>query len=114
MAKREDRTGQGLHRFYPVKPPNRFVDPKSPRKQKTRHSLNPPVELPVGWVMGSAEETRSRTASVSSGYGFLQHWSAADISAYQGGGGTLSECMVRFASACSPLGIPRGGRNLLA
>ncbi|KAK7925718.1 hypothetical protein WMY93_008028 [Mugilogobius chulae] len=41
------------------------VDAKTPRKRKTRHSSNPPLECHVGWVMDSREH-RSRTASVSS------------------------------------------------
>ncbi|VDP53191.1 unnamed protein product [Soboliphyme baturini] len=51
IAKRETKTGRDLPRFYPVVKPQRPLDPRSPRKQKTRHSLNPPVEMHVGWVM---------------------------------------------------------------
>lgn len=36
---------------------------QTPRKRKTRHSSNPPMECHVGWVMDSREH-RSRTASV--------------------------------------------------
>uniref|UniRef100_A0A8C6SYC5 La ribonucleoprotein 1, translational regulator n=1 Tax=Neogobius melanostomus TaxID=47308 RepID=A0A8C6SYC5_9GOBI len=52
-------------RFYPVVKESRPVDAKTPRKRKTRHSSNPPLESHVGWVMDSREH-RSRTASVSS------------------------------------------------
>ncbi|KAM9451357.1 la-related protein 1 isoform 2-T2 [Clarias gariepinus] len=52
-------------RFYPVIKDGRPVDAKTPRKRKTRHSSNPPMECHVGWVMDSREH-RSRTASVSS------------------------------------------------
>uniref|UniRef100_A0A8C6Q4R0 La ribonucleoprotein 1, translational regulator n=1 Tax=Nothobranchius furzeri TaxID=105023 RepID=A0A8C6Q4R0_NOTFU len=52
-------------RFYPVVKESRPVDAKTPRKRKTRHSSNPPLECHVGWVMDSREH-RSRTASVSS------------------------------------------------
>uniref|UniRef100_A0A8C9VX77 La ribonucleoprotein 1, translational regulator n=1 Tax=Scleropages formosus TaxID=113540 RepID=A0A8C9VX77_SCLFO len=51
-------------RFYPVVKEGRLVDAKTPRKRKTRHSSNPPMECHVGWVMDSREH-RSRTASVS-------------------------------------------------
>uniref|UniRef100_A0AAY4EGW5 HTH La-type RNA-binding domain-containing protein n=1 Tax=Denticeps clupeoides TaxID=299321 RepID=A0AAY4EGW5_9TELE len=51
-------------RFYPVVKEGRPVDAKTPRKRKTRHSSNPPMECHVGWVMDSREH-RSRTASVS-------------------------------------------------
>uniref|UniRef100_A0A4W4E729 HTH La-type RNA-binding domain-containing protein n=1 Tax=Electrophorus electricus TaxID=8005 RepID=A0A4W4E729_ELEEL len=51
-------------RFYPVVKEGRAVDAKTPRKRKTRHSSNPPMECHVGWVMDSREH-RSRTASVS-------------------------------------------------
>lgn len=67
-AKRETATGRTLPRFYPVHKAPGPTDHKSPRKQKTRHSDNPPLELPVGWVMG-VQEARSRTASFN-GYVF--------------------------------------------
>ncbi|KAF2979021.1 hypothetical protein EK904_000184, partial [Melospiza melodia maxima] len=38
---------------------------QTPRKRKTRHSSNPPMECHVGWVMDSREH-RPRTASISS------------------------------------------------
>ncbi|XP_075458268.1 la-related protein 1 isoform X1 [Ascaphus truei] len=52
-------------RFYPVVKEGRTIDAKTPRKRKTRHSSNPPMECHVGWVMDSREH-RPRTASVSS------------------------------------------------
>lgn len=45
-----------------------FVDPRTPRKRKTRHSSNPPVEGHVGWVMDYVEH-RPRTTSVCSSTG---------------------------------------------
>jgi len=54
-----------MPRFYPVVKDGRPADAKTPRKRKTRHSSNPPMECHVGWVMDSREH-RSRTASVSS------------------------------------------------
>ncbi|KFD46528.1 la domain protein [Trichuris suis] len=54
IGKREDRTGKDLARFYPVLTKAvTVVGESSPRKMKTRHSKNPPVELPVGWIMDS-------------------------------------------------------------
>ncbi|XP_030306722.1 la-related protein 1B isoform X2 [Calypte anna] len=52
-------------RFYPVVKEARAIDMKTPRKRKTRHSTNPPLECHVGWVMDSRDH-RSRTSSVSS------------------------------------------------
>ncbi|XP_038269336.1 la-related protein 1 isoform X4 [Dermochelys coriacea] len=52
-------------RFYPVVKEGRTIDAKTPRKRKTRHSSNPPLECHVGWVMDSREH-RPRTASISS------------------------------------------------
>lgn len=60
LAKRETECGMLTPRFYPVKE-NAASDSSQPRKYKTRHSENPPVEMPVGWVFG----TRSRTSSVN-------------------------------------------------
>lgn len=46
-------TGSGLGskkaRFFAVNK-EEFVDPRTPRKRKTRHLYNPPVECHVGWV----------------------------------------------------------------
>ncbi|KAL4229983.1 La ribonucleoprotein domain member 1B [Mactra antiquata] len=63
------RTDSERVRFYPVtkdatKPP----DPQTPRKRKTRHSENPPVEGHVGWVMDYKEHRPSRSRNNSSSY----------------------------------------------
>ncbi|BFZ14680.1 hypothetical protein BsWGS_17719 [Bradybaena similaris] len=54
-------------RFYPVtKEPGAPKDPQTPRKKKTRHSSNPPLESHVGWVMDRKEHrARSRHNSSS-------------------------------------------------
>uniref|UniRef100_A0A8C2G716 La ribonucleoprotein 1B n=1 Tax=Cyprinus carpio TaxID=7962 RepID=A0A8C2G716_CYPCA len=52
-------------RFYPVIKDSGNLDGKTPRKRKTRHSSNPPLECHVGWVMDSREH-RPRTSSISS------------------------------------------------
>lgn len=52
-------------RFYPVVKEGRPLDIETPRKRKTRHSSNPPLECHIGWVMDSKEH-RPRTSSVSS------------------------------------------------
>ncbi|CAN2388848.1 La ribonucleoprotein domain family member [Pristimantis euphronides] len=52
-------------RFYPVVKEAKSIDAQTPRKRKTRHSSNPPLEYHVGWVMDSREH-RPRTSSVSS------------------------------------------------
>ncbi|XP_063776398.1 la-related protein 1B isoform X2 [Pseudophryne corroboree] len=52
-------------RFYPVVKEAKSIDAQTPRKKKTRHSSNPPLEYHVGWVMDSREH-RPRTSSVSS------------------------------------------------
>ncbi|XP_066576258.1 la-related protein 1B isoform X4 [Amia ocellicauda] len=52
-------------RFYPVVKEGGHIDGQTPRKRKTRHSSNPPLESHVGWVMDSREH-RPRTSSVSS------------------------------------------------
>ncbi|XP_048448975.1 la-related protein 1-like, partial [Rhincodon typus] len=52
-------------RFYPVVKEGRPLDIEAPRKRKTRHSSNPPLECHIGWVMDSKEH-RPRTSSVSS------------------------------------------------
>uniref|UniRef100_A0A915BE61 La-related protein 1 n=2 Tax=Parascaris univalens TaxID=6257 RepID=A0A915BE61_PARUN len=61
LAKRESARGKMVPRFYPVTKQNSLPDPSSPRKQKTRHSKNPPIETSIGWVLG----TRSRTSSLN-------------------------------------------------
>ncbi|XP_023668288.2 la-related protein 1 isoform X1 [Paramormyrops kingsleyae] len=52
-------------RFYPVIKETGNIDRKTPRKKKTRHSYNPPLESHVGWVM-DAREHRPRSSSLSS------------------------------------------------
>uniref|UniRef100_A0A8C8SSY1 La ribonucleoprotein 1B n=1 Tax=Pelusios castaneus TaxID=367368 RepID=A0A8C8SSY1_9SAUR len=52
-------------RFYPVVKETISIDVKTPRKRKTQHSTNPPLECHVGWVMDSRDH-RPRTSSVSS------------------------------------------------
>lgn len=64
------RRGRGrkheVPRFYPVtKTESSHLDERTPRKRKTRHSDNPPVEHHVGWVVDSKEH-RVRTTSTSS------------------------------------------------
>ncbi|XP_071504606.1 uncharacterized protein [Diadema antillarum] len=54
-------------RFYPVMKETKPVDNKTPRKRKTKHSEDPPIESHVGWVLDSREHPpRSRHASTSS------------------------------------------------
>nr|XP_023025760.1 la-related protein 1B [Leptinotarsa decemlineata] len=80
--KRADTSGQKPHentnnsttvprrnapRFYAVVKDDR-PDPSTPRKRKTRHSSNPPVEQHVGWIM-DVREHRLRTTSTGSSYG---------------------------------------------
>lgn len=48
-------------RFYAVTKDD-GPDPRTPRKRKTRHSINPPVEHHVGWIM-DVKEHRPRTSS---------------------------------------------------
>ncbi|XP_026827494.1 la-related protein 1B isoform X2 [Ooceraea biroi] len=61
------RAKEGLRvapRFFAVVK-DKSVDPRTPRKRKTRHSNNPPVEHHVGWIM-DVREHRPRTYSGSS------------------------------------------------
>ena len=44
------------------------MDERTPRKRKTRHSDNPPIESHIGWVVDSKEH-RVRTTSVGSDLG---------------------------------------------
>ncbi|MCL4130430.1 UNVERIFIED_CONTAM: hypothetical protein GTU68_035490, partial [Idotea baltica] len=55
-------------RFYPVVKESSSLDHRLPRKKKTRHLSNPPVESHVGWVM-DVREHRPRTTSTGSDYG---------------------------------------------
>ncbi|XP_062378037.1 la-related protein 1 isoform X4 [Sardina pilchardus] len=54
-----------MPRFYPVIKETGTIDQTTPRKKKTRHSSNPPMECHVGWVMDSREH-RPRSSSISS------------------------------------------------
>ncbi|XP_053946265.1 la-related protein 1 isoform X1 [Anastrepha ludens] len=54
-------------RFYAA-PSSHSIDPRTPRKRKTRHSSNPPVEAHVGWLLDSVEH-RPRTTSMGSSTG---------------------------------------------
>lgn len=52
---------RNVPRFYAVVKDDE-PDPHTPRKRKTRHSSNPPVEQHVGWIM-DIREHRIRTTS---------------------------------------------------
>ncbi|KAJ8926932.1 hypothetical protein NQ314_020784 [Rhamnusium bicolor] len=52
---------RNVPRFYAVVK-DEGPDPCTPRKRKTRHSSNPPVEQHVGWIM-DVREHRLRTTS---------------------------------------------------
>ncbi|CAD6995247.1 unnamed protein product [Ceratitis capitata] len=54
-------------RFYAA-PSSHSIDPRTPRKRKTRHSSNPPVEAHVGWLLDTVEH-RPRTTSMGSSAG---------------------------------------------
>ncbi|KAL1493377.1 hypothetical protein ABEB36_011442 [Hypothenemus hampei] len=60
-------TRRNVPRFYAVVKDQR-PDPTTPRKRKTRHSSNPPIEQHVGWIM-DVREHRLRTTSTGSSYG---------------------------------------------
>ena len=48
--------GRKQPRFYPVtKEAPSQISANEPRKRKTRHSNNPPIEMHVGWIMDSKE-----------------------------------------------------------
>ncbi|XP_075243136.1 uncharacterized protein LOC142337638 isoform X2 [Convolutriloba macropyga] len=55
--KQRKRIRQQSTRFYPVIKDYSYhkFDEKTPRKKKTRHSSNPPVENHVGWIMDNQE-----------------------------------------------------------
>ncbi|KAK2576550.1 hypothetical protein KPH14_005225 [Odynerus spinipes] len=55
-------------RFFAVVKDEPSVDPRTPRKRKTRHSNNPPVEHHVGWIM-DVREHRPRSYSTGSSAG---------------------------------------------
>ncbi|KAL4712783.1 hypothetical protein ACJJTC_019435 [Scirpophaga incertulas] len=63
-AKRPRRTA----RFYVANKDPHATDVITSRKHKTRHSLNPPVEHHVGWIMDSRDH-RPRTVSTGSSLG---------------------------------------------
>lgn len=54
-------------RFYAA-PNSHSIDLRTPRKRKTRHSSNPPVEAHVGWLLDTVEH-RPRTTSMGSSAG---------------------------------------------
>lgn len=53
---------RAVPRFFAVVKDEAAVDPRTPRKRKTRHSNNPPIEHHVGWIM-DVREHRPRTYS---------------------------------------------------
>ncbi|XP_058794713.1 la-related protein 1B isoform X2 [Phymastichus coffea] len=59
---------RAVPRFFAVVKDEAAVDPRTPRKRKTRHSNNPPVEHHVGWIM-DVREHRPRTYSTGSSTG---------------------------------------------
>nr|CAI5831543.1 unnamed protein product [Callosobruchus analis] len=59
---------RNVPRFYAVVKDDATPDPCTPRKRKTRHSSNPPVEQHVGWIM-DVREHRLRTTSTGSSIG---------------------------------------------
>ncbi|XP_025831974.1 la-related protein 1 isoform X2 [Agrilus planipennis] len=62
--KKHDALHKNTPRFYAVKK-DETPDPHTPRKRKTRHSNDPPIEHHVGWVM-DVKEHRNRTSSIGS------------------------------------------------
>lgn len=48
-------------RFYPAPEPNHAPPAGTPRKQKTRHSSNPPVEPHIGWLLDSRDHAVSES-----------------------------------------------------
>ncbi|CAD1469184.1 unnamed protein product [Heterotrigona itama] len=69
-SRRDSRSGRRgvVPRFFAVVKDEPSVDPRTPRKRKTRHSNNPPVEHHVGWIM-DVREHRPRTYSTGSSTG---------------------------------------------
>ncbi|XP_046395007.1 la-related protein 1 isoform X2 [Ischnura elegans] len=61
----KQRRRNTTHFFAVVKDQSPPADGQMPRKRKTRHSSNPPVEHHVGWIM-DVREHRPRTTSVGS------------------------------------------------
>lgn len=66
IKRQTSRTAKST-RFYAVVK-DKSPDLRSPRKRKTKHSMNPPVEHHVGWIM-DIKEHRLRTSSVGSSMG---------------------------------------------
>ncbi|XP_065166457.1 la-related protein 1B isoform X3 [Atheta coriaria] len=64
LSRRQRKTQRNVPRFYAVVKDDQ-PDPCTPRKRKTRHSFNPPVEHHVGWIF-DVKEHRMRTTSGSS------------------------------------------------
>jgi len=65
-SKKHNRYGP-KPRFYPViKEPTSQFSEDEPRKRKTRHSQNPPVEHHVGWIMGTREQRPNDGSEVGS------------------------------------------------
>uniref|UniRef100_A0A1I8IEZ0 HTH La-type RNA-binding domain-containing protein n=1 Tax=Macrostomum lignano TaxID=282301 RepID=A0A1I8IEZ0_9PLAT len=66
------QAGRPSGRFFPVYAEKQVSQPPregAPRKQKTRHSANPPQEQSIGYVFDVREHrARSRTSSTSSNY----------------------------------------------
>ncbi|XP_066999718.2 la-related protein 1B isoform X2 [Anabrus simplex] len=65
---RKDHHRKASSRFFAVVKDEAPPDVRTPRKRKTRHSSNPPVEHHVGWIM-DVREHRPRTSSMSSSAG---------------------------------------------
>ncbi|XP_028047135.2 la-related protein 1B [Monomorium pharaonis] len=64
----KEARGNTAPRFFAVVKDRPSVDPRTPRKRKTRHSNNPPVEHHIGWIM-DVREHRPRTYSTGSSAG---------------------------------------------
>ncbi|XP_052250264.1 la-related protein 1B-like isoform X5 [Dreissena polymorpha] len=91
------RTDSEKVRFYPVtkdstKPP----DPQTPRKAKTKHMSNPPVEGHVGWVMDYKEHKPQRSRNNSASY------SECDIPSSYGSYGSYSSTPHAFPNFQHP------------
>lgn len=72
----ETEERRGAPRFFAVVKDGPSVDPRTPRKRKTRHSNNPPVEHHVGWIM-DVREHRPRT--YSTGYVIWSHFPISQL-----------------------------------
>lgn len=76
------------------------------RKKKTSHSLNPPQEAHIGWVMDSREH-RPRSASIRSARGSS---ACFDVNAAMSLGVEVSSCPPYSSSNASPSeGAPLSG-----